>query len=119
PDGSVAGEMGRNGRRNHTDSHRPPHVAPQGNQDAGRNTRGWPEDGDAIRLGLQKKAQTRRPEIYNADCDSELDRNQPPLLRAAILREPTLSLFQGDLQHIATSPRVCSLKHTNELSQTV
>src|SRR5262249_59564903 len=76
PDGSVAGEIGDDRCRDDTDGDMQSHIAPKCNQDTRGNTRRGPEYGHAIRLGLQKEAQTSGQKIGDADRDSEPDRRR-------------------------------------------
>ena len=46
-------------------------------QDAGGYARGRPEHGNAIRFGEKRKAQLRREEVRDADCNGEPCRTNP------------------------------------------
>ena len=71
PDIAIAQKIGRDGRGHCADDDREPCARPKTDQHAGRNPRGRPENGNAIRLGQQEKTKARRQEIGDAERNGE------------------------------------------------
>ena len=76
-DVAVAKEIGRDGCSHDPDDDRQPCRGPKPDYHARRDTRSWPENGNAIRFCEQGKAQPCRREIRDADRNRERYGNNP------------------------------------------
>ena len=99
PDGSVAQEIGHDGRGRRSGHHRYPRAGAKGDQNAGRNAGRRPEHRNAVGPGEQSKAQPGGAKIGNTDRDRETNRaNQPPR-RFSELEQRVSGLLLQTLRH--------------------